>query len=135
MNRFYKGDKCKRCGKPITVKNKSGFCRSCGLIGNKRALGFRHSEKTKKKMAVAHLGDKNGMWKGDNAGYYALHRYVEVRLPKPDLCSCCGLRKPYDLANKGIYNRDLKNWEWLCRKCHMEKDGRIKNLKQYKCQN
>jgi len=30
-----------------------------------------------------------------------------------------------DLANKGIYDRNPDNWEWLCRKCHMTKDGRV----------
>jgi len=35
---------------------------------------------------------------------------------------------PHDLANKGTYDRKLKNWEWLCRKCHMIKDGRMKKL-------
>ena len=37
----------------------------------------------------------------------------------------------------GNYNRELSNWEWLCRKYHMTKDGRLekitKNNKKEKC--
>ena len=40
-------------------------------------------------------------------------------------CENCKQNFPYDLANKGIYNRDLRNWKWLCRRCHMLEDGRL----------
>ena len=71
---------------------------------------------------------ENPMWKGDNVGYHALHAWVKRHCVKSKLCECCKKVPPYDLANKGIYNRELKNWEWLCRKCHMKKDGRLKNF-------
>ena len=33
---------------------------------------------------------------------------------------------PYDLANiSQEYRRDVDDFEWLCRSCHMKKDGRI----------
>jgi len=67
------------------------------------------------------------MWKGDAVGYCALHEWVKNRLKKPELCEKCNKRKAYDLANKsGQYKRDLSDWEWLCRRCHMEIDGRLK---------
>ena len=75
--------------------------------------------------SLSKIGDKNPMWKGDEVGYGKLHEWIRTRLIKPDLCPKCKLRKAYDLANKGIYNRDLNNWEWLCRRCHMESDGRL----------
>lgn len=65
------------------------------------------------------------MWKGDKVGYGKLHEWVKNRIIKPEICPRCKKRKAYDLANKGIYNRDLKNWEYLCRKCHMKSDGRM----------
>lgn len=71
--------------------------------------------------------ENNSQWKGDNVGYTALHSWIARRLPKPELCHCQE-RPPIDLTNKGVYNRDLNNWEWLCRKCHMESDGRMNNL-------
>jgi len=71
-------------------------------------------------------GDRLKQVKAGNAP----HRWVTKRKVKPKKCECCKERKPYDLANKGIYNRELKNWEWLCRRCHMSKDGRLKKLNE-----
>ena len=94
--------------------------------------------KSKKRMegndyGKANNNSNNGMWKGNKAGYSALHAWVKSRLPKTDNCECCNDSKPYDLANVSQqYRRNLSDWEWLCRRCHMLKDGRIYNLKQNK---
>jgi len=74
------------------------------------------------------IAESNGMWKGDKVGYTALHEWVAKRLVKPLLCNECGVKPALDLANKGVYDRNVDNWEWLCRKCHMIKDGRMNNL-------
>ena len=74
----------------------------------------------------------NPEWKGDNVGYIAIHDWVRRRLLKPKLCPKCDVRPAYDLANiSGNYIRNLNDWQWLCRHCHMESDGRMHNLKQY----
>jgi hypothetical protein len=66
-------------------------------------------------------------WKGDNVGYWALHEWVRKRFSKPELCQMCNKVPPRDLANKsGKYLRDLLDWEYLCHKCHMNKDGQMK---------
>lgn len=63
-------------------------------------------------------------WKGNNVGMEALHVWVRKRLPKPEFCEICKQVPPYDLANiTGIYNRDLKNWGWFCRRCHLKYDN------------
>lgn len=77
------------------------------------------------KKSLSKLGSLNPQWKGDNVGYDKLHEWVKNRLLKPEICPKCKVRKAYDLANKGVYNRDLNNWEWLCRLCHMKSDGRL----------
>ena len=78
-------------------------------------------------------GSNSGKWKGDNVGYSGLHYWVKKIFPKTEFCNECKKSKPMDLANKGIYDRNIENWEWLCRRCHMTKDGRIyKNLKQWR---
>lgn len=77
------------------------------------------------------LGSKNPKWVGDKVKYFPLHKWVKSRLPKTRLCQMCNKVPPMDLANKGIYDRDLNNWEWLCRRCHMLSDGRLNNLKNY----
>lgn len=73
-------------------------------------------------------------WKGDKAGYYSIHTWVKARKFKPELCEVCTTRQVKDLANirpdinDETYNRDLKNWIYLCRRCHMEQDGRLENF-------
>jgi hypothetical protein len=75
------------------------------------------------------IGKKNSMWKGNNVGYVALHDWVRRRFPKPNICKQCNINKPYDLSNiSNKYRRDLNDWEWLCRSCHMKGDGRIEML-------
>ena len=77
------------------------------------------------------LGKNNPQWK-DDVGYAALHIWIQARLQKPKKCSCCGKIKKLDLANKSRkYKRNLNDWEWLCRKCHMIKDGVTKMLIEY----
>lgn len=74
------------------------------------------------------IEEKNPMWKGDSVGYAALHEWVTSRMPSPGVCEDCGKKSRLDLANKGKYDRNLDNWEWLCRMCHMKKDGRREKL-------
>ena len=72
------------------------------------------------------------MWVGDNIQYEGLHDWIRRKLIKPEFCESCKVHKSYDMANiSGFYLRDLNDWEWLCRRCHMDKDGRIHNLVQY----
>lgn len=77
------------------------------------------------------IAENHPQWKGDGVGLNSLHRWVKIRLPKPKLCITCKIKPPLDLANispvynPDTYNRELKNWEWLCRGCHMKKDGRL----------
>lgn len=90
------------------------------------------SRETRQKISIAKVGDKNPNWKGEKVGYDALHIWIRRRLVKPEICSNCKEGKALDLANiSQKYKRDLTDWEWLCRKCHMTKDGRIINLKNH----
>ncbi len=75
---------------------------------------------------IQYKGKNNKQWKGDQVGYIALHTWIRNHKPKPFLCEECKDANPYDLANiSGKYKRDIKDFEWLCRKCHMIKNGRI----------
>ena len=71
------------------------------------------------------------MWKESGVGYNSLHSWVKRRLKKPPCCSVCRKVTEFiDLANiSQKYKRNLTDWEWLCRKCHMTKDGRIENFR------
>lgn len=125
---------CKVCGSEYMVRknniSRSKFCgRACTY---KSQIGREVSLETRIKASESKMGESNPMWKGNNVGYTALHDWVRRRLPKPEVCELCHATEPYDLANRsGEYKRDLSDWEWLCRACHMKEDGRIFNLKQY----
>jgi len=74
----------------------------------------------------SHLGEKNGRWMGDKVKYSGLHKWIKKHKKKPKWCEDCKKVPPYDLSNKsGKYKRDVKDWEYLCRRCHMIKDGRM----------
>lgn len=110
-------------------------CPSCGkVLYNEESKACRkHKEFSaihRKRLGDACRGDKSANWKGDDVGRIRLHVWLRKYLTKPKLCQECNRVPPYDLANKGIYNREFKNWEWLCRKCHMLKDGRLEKLKE-----
>lgn len=73
--------------------------------------------------------ENNGMWKGNEVGYSSLHEWIKNHKPKSDFCEECHKNKPYDLANiSGQYLRDINDFKWVCRSCHMKSDGRMNNL-------
>ena len=90
--------------------------------------GRKHTEETKLKMRMSSIGSKNALWKGDQVGYKSLHEWIRNHLPKPELCQQCNSKPPYDVACIGLYDRDPNSWKWWCRGCHMQSDGRMKNL-------
>jgi len=99
--------------------------------------GHIMSEEIKKKISLKLKGtrkhEKNPIWKGDGVGIPALHEWVRRNKEKPEFCVMCNKNKPYDLANiSGEYKRDLDDFKWICRSCHMKEDNRIKQLNQYK---
>lgn len=80
-------------------------------------------------------GQYNPIWAGEKVGYAGVHAWIKKHFPKPVVCSDCRINPPHDLANiSQQYKRDVSDWEWLCRKCHMTKDGRLVKVKrtQYK---
>lgn len=98
--------------------------------GNQNPMFGKHlSEEAKRKLSLIHIGQQNPMWKGDNVGYFSLHEWVINRLKRPEVCSSCHQKKTVELSNiSGKYKRDLSDWEWLCRKCHMVQDGRYEKF-------
>ena len=62
----------------------------------------------------------------DGITYFGIHAWVRKRKLKPKFCESCNTIPPYDLANiSGEYKKDVSDYEWLCRRCHMKKDGRL----------
>ena len=100
---------------------------------NRTIRAIQHQAKEQLKIDKNILGKYNHNWKGNKVTLEGLHDYIKYHKPKSELCECCKQRPPRDLANiSGKYKRDTNDYEWLCRRCHMRKDGRINNLKQFK---
>ena len=97
---------------------------------------------------VGHLGyrgKKNGIWKGDNAGYNAIHIWLRTNFGKPNKCKnklCIyprtnkggkKLEKPkmfqWALLKGKRYSHNRKNFIMLCVSCHKKYDDNIKKIK------
>ena len=77
-------------------------------------------------MIKGNLGEHNGMWKGCEVKYTGLHCWVRRNLPCVFVCEGCFKDKRLDVACvTGLYSRDLINWKWLCRSCHMKLDFKM----------
>lgn len=86
-------------------------------------------EKMIKTKIGIHANEKHPGWKGDKVGYKALHIWMKRHLPKPEVCGDCKLPLKLELANiSQKYLRDFSDWEWICHKCHMTKDGRLERF-------
>lgn len=108
------------------------------MFGKQSAMhGKHHTDETKRKIKEATSGEKHYHWAGDDVGYKGVHKWMRKHKPKKEVCEKCGEKKQLDLANKsGEYKRDVDDYEWLCRRCHLINDkvidGMIYNLKNWK---
>lgn len=128
----YNSERCISCsntfykkGRPLSKQHKINV-----INANKRRTGTKLSMDVKIKMGKCKMGGLNGMWIGDNVTYKPLHSWIRRHKPKPLVCEKCNNKPPYDLANiSGQYKRDINDFRWLCRGCHMESDDRLEKLK------
>jgi hypothetical protein len=92
-----------------------------------------NSFKLKRTKSESCTGEHNAQWKGNSVKYEALHGWIKWHKPKSLFCEKCGeLTQKLDIANiSGEYKRDIMDFRWLCRRCHMTEDGRLTNLKKW----
>lgn len=112
-----KGKNYPQCGRSgeqhWAWKGGKGACVDCGKTINRDHVRCQE----------CHL---KRVWGGEKVHMDTLHQWIRKNKPKPDLCERCGEKPPYDCANiSGEYLRDVNDYEWLCRRCHMLKDGRL----------
>jgi len=90
-------------------------------------MKFKHTQETKNKISISNLGEDNGMWKGKRVGIISLHQWIKYHKEKSLICEDCKKEKVLELANiDGNYDRNLDNYKWLCRSCHMKFDYKNK---------
>lgn len=114
---------CVVCGKQIYKY--STRCKSCENSQRWKTHVFTRQSLNK--------GEKNPHWSGDKVEYSGVHTWVRRHNVKSEVCDLCGKKTTrLDLANKrGNYVRDIEEWNWLCRKCHMQSDGRLNSLRSF----
>ena len=147
-NKFWTELQCIFCNKKYLkhkrLKNKSKYCsRICYLknssnwikrkqteyqkmVASLTHTGRQDSLETKERKRLSKLRENNPNWQGDEQ---EVHNWIRRRKLKPKFCECCNIVPPYDLANiSQEYKRDVNDFEWLCRSCHMKKDGMLEKF-------
>ena len=76
------------------------------------------------------LGENNSSWKGNKAGYAALHYRVEKVRGKPQKCDVCleNKKQKYEWANLTGKYEDVEDYKRMCCSCHAKYDNKIKNI-------
>lgn len=86
--------------------------------------------------------DKNGRWKGDNAGYQTFHQWMRRHYGNPDSCEGCGAKGKKEKGGRWsihwalkrhhnhCHNRDA--YQGLCRKCHGKYDMTPEKVAMFK---
>jgi hypothetical protein len=71
-------------------------------------------------------------WKGTDVGNGGLHDWVRKNLGTPSLCVHCGVTEGwFEWSNiSREYKRDLKDWQRLCRSCHIKYDDMVEKRKK-----
>lgn len=82
-------------------------------------------------ISLAKMGSKNPMWRKykDKVTVQTIHRRIEKEYPKPDKCELCGSIRKLELSNKDHkYSFNIKDYQWICKKCHFRYDNHEKYL-------
>lgn len=96
-----------------------------GAVRN-RVIKFGILRQRFDKLKGINKGEKNGQWKGNNVGLECLHKWIRRNKPKIDICQSCQIKPSFDLANiSQKYKRDINDFKWMCRSCHMKYDYSI----------
>ena len=88
-------------------------------------LGKQYSKEINAKKASK--GEKNPMWKGNEASYYAIHIWVNSHKGKPQKCADCGAtssERKLEWSNVDHqYKRDINDYVARCVPCHRQHDS------------
>ena len=77
------------------------------------------------------IGNKNSE-KGENIGYFGIHKWLVKNFGKANKCEECGDKKAkrYEWANiDKVYKKERSHFVMLCKRCHNKMDIWNYNLK------
>lgn len=83
------------------------------------------SKKQRNAVSKSQRLDGNSNWRGYNASYRAIHKWIVDNWNNYKKCDYCGSSnaKIYDWANiSGKYTRDKEDYLRMCRSCHIKLD-------------
>lgn len=109
-------------------REKSGSydrCPECGGWKSKKALSCRKCARPRMLQAMEFR------WKRGPVSYNASHSRARVRYPTPTECERCGRTAPIERhhIDGDPLNNSRENIAMVCRRCHMEIDGRLENFR------
>lgn len=110
---------------PTGIKLCECGCGQPAPIAKRREDGYLKGEP--KKFILGH-SSRNGLaaaFKGDAAGYTAIHTYLRKHFPKSGVCDECGdtsRRTEYALIKGREYSRNREDYRELCKLCHNRYD-------------
>lgn len=132
-------------GKKISLEHKAILSKS--NMGNKNALGYRHStearekikesstgrkhtEQAKLKISQSHREELSYLWSDDDVGYFGVHKWVYRQAGKSSKCefadeTCKGRFEWSNISSE--YKRDLKDWQQLCSSHHKRYDKELRD--------
>ena len=115
---------CKGCGKDFK-RNKNYFGKQWESIEycSRKCSGGKTSKRQLERFKDE---TKHPRWRGDSAGYFAMHDWITKHYGQPKKCEICKLNDPlrvYHWANlTGNYKRDISDWKRMCVSCHRKYD-------------
>ena len=149
--------KCKSCGAPLNLRNKTGYCRRCSSkrpeIRAKNSAGVKrfHEGGNGYKLTVEDAKASRDAYKRNRAseieknpsGFFSGARLTNFLLVKgfPYCCAECGISEwrgksftlEVDHADGNKRNNTLENLRFLCPNCHSQTDTyKGKNIKKGK---
>ena len=96
----------------------SSWCKDCH-----KEYMIKYRDENREKL-LKQSSDRMNKKQKENREYYNqyqnIHAWVRRNKPKPKICCICNERRKLELANiSGFYNKDIKDFLWVCKKCHI----------------
>jgi len=108
-------------GRPLAPEHRSKI--SATLSGYQKSPAHRGALSAS--LAGKHIGEASSRWKGDSAGYIAIHEWVRRSKPRTGVCTNCGEEGRTEWSNVDhTYRRNLDDYVELCHRCHHNHDVR-----------